>query len=155
MAFVDLQIIGLDALEQNLAALGRLSLQESRVPAACFQEGEEMMALSKRQYAPVRNRGGGALRGSGQVNFPQITGDQVEVTLGYGGVARAYAFRTHENPRTGKTGGRSPSGKKYRSWSEVGQWKFLETPVQVRKQNFYDALGVAMRADISERFGRG
>lgn len=60
------------------------------------------------------------------------------VAVGY---AAIYAARVHENPRAGKTGGVSPSGRKYlppllpsgrRStrivWSRVGQWKFLETP---------------------------
>ena len=48
----------------------------------------------------------------------------------------------HENPRSGKTGGVSPSGKKYYPrpgypvpYSQVGQWKYLETPARIAASN--------------------
>lgn len=48
------------------------------------------------------------------------------------GFSAAYALRTHENPRSGNTGGASPSGKPYPegSYAKVGQYKFLETPLK-------------------------
>jgi len=64
------------------------------------------------------------------------------------GYSAVYALRVHENPRAGKTGGVSPSGKRYtsgktesgnkstrRRWAQTGKWKFLEDPVKrdVRK----------------------
>jgi very-short-patch-repair endonuclease len=36
----------------------------------------------------------------------------------------------HENPRSGKTGGISPSGFPYEHWAQTGEWKYLETPVK-------------------------
>ena len=55
------------------------------------------------------------------------------------GFSAVYAAAVHENPRSGKTGGTSPSGKKYSAgrttsgapsnrkvYSTVGKWKFLE-----------------------------
>jgi len=43
-----------------------------------------------------------------------------------------YAPWVHENPRAGKTGGVSPSGRKYRegTYSVVGQWKFLQSAIE-------------------------
>lgn len=59
------------------------------------------------------------------------------------GFSAVYAAAVHENPRAGKTGGVSPSGKKYTAgltetgrkskravFSEVGKWKFLEDPLK-------------------------
>lgn len=46
----------------------------------------------------------------------------------YVGYHAVYAARTHENPRSGKTGGISPSGYKYKKWATTGNWKFLENP---------------------------
>lgn len=44
-------------------------------------------------------------------------------------VNAVYAARTHENPRTGNTGGFSPSGERYYRWSRVGGPKFAEGPL--------------------------
>jgi len=48
------------------------------------------------------------------------------------GYSAVYALKTHENPRTGATNGKSPSGRVYPvgSFSVVGEWKFLETPIK-------------------------
>jgi len=45
------------------------------------------------------------------------------------GFSSIYALKTHENVRSGATGGTSPSGKPYKegSYAVVGEWKFLET----------------------------
>jgi len=61
-----------------------------------------------------------------------------QAQIGYSAV---YALTVHENPRAGKTGGVSPSGKAYSAgrttggrkstrvvWAEKGNWKFLENP---------------------------
>lgn len=52
------------------------------------------------------------------------------------GFTAIYALKVHENPRSGNTGGSSPRGKLYRdgSYSTVGQWKFLETPLKQSKR---------------------
>ncbi len=51
------------------------------------------MATSRAAFVPVRD---GILRGSGFVDQPVINGDEVYVTLGYGGSASAYALVQHE-----------------------------------------------------------
>ena len=62
---------------------------------ALYREGQQVMALSKRDYVPVDM---GVLRGSGTVQPPKIRGGSgVEVVLGYGGAAKAYAVVQHEN----------------------------------------------------------
>ena len=68
--------------------------------AALFQEGESIMAVSKRRV-PVFH---GALRGSGHVQLPRRTARGIEVLLGYGGAAAEYAVFLHEG--TGPAVGR-------------------------------------------------
>lgn len=89
-----------------------------------YMAGEYIMAQSK-DLAPVDT---GNLRASGFVELPDVSGAVVNVKLGYGGFSAAYALMVHENPRAGKTGGLSPSGRKYKTWAKVGQWKYLEKP---------------------------
>lgn len=49
------------------------------------------------------------------------------------GFSAVYAWRVHENPRSGQTGGVSPSGKRYKrgtySTRPQGQYKFLELAI--------------------------
>lgn len=83
---------------------------------------------AKRTYVPVMD---GHLRSSIKTSEPEISGNRISVTVAAGGQAAPYALRVHENPRSGKTGGLSPSGKKYKKWAKVGQWKYLETPLML------------------------
>ena len=71
-----------------------------------------------------------------------------ETIVGYGGAASPYALAVHENPRSGKTGGVSPSGKKYKHWAAVGEWKYLETPFKARVLGFADRIGAFLRARL-------
>ena len=96
------------------------------VAAALKTEAEKIMADSKQNYVPVDSD---TLRTSGHVKNPKISAKGISIKLGYGGAASKYALIVHENPRAGKTGGVSPSGKKYKTWSKVGGWKYLEKPV--------------------------
>ena len=98
------------------------------VGAALYHEAERIMSDSKQNYVPVVT---GALRASGSVGSPQISATGATVVLGYGDASTPYAAKVHENPRSGKTGGVSPSGIKYApgTFSTVGQWKYLEEPV--------------------------
>lgn len=70
----------------------------------------------------------GNLKGSIQSVGPIVTGTTVTVRVVAGNSAYPYALAVHENPRAGKTGGLSPSGRPYRHWAQTGQWKYLETP---------------------------
>ena len=113
-------ITGLKELQRVLAAIpGR-----AQVGAAFMlqTEGERIMDKST-QIVPVDI---GALRDSGFVELPQLGPSKVSIEFGYGTV---YAPIVHENPRSGKTGGVSPQGQRYRSWAQHGEWKFLERPL--------------------------
>ena len=106
----------------------QLDAKRQQVITACasgiYMAGEYILAQSK-DRAPVDT---GNLRASGFVDLPEVSGAVVAVKLGYGGFSAAYALKVHENPRAGKTGGVSPSGKKYKTWAKVGEWKYLEKP---------------------------
>ncbi len=110
-----------------------------------FEEGEELMRISKEQFVPVDT---GNLRKSG---FVRKMKSGLGVEVGFGGTAARYALKVHENPRSGKTGGVSPSGRKYKTWAKVGQWKYLITPFKMRKRGF--TKRVARR--FAERMRRG
>ena len=108
--------------------------------AALHRFAEEVMADSKENYVPVRT---GVLRGSGFV-ADAMTPTAAEVTLGYGGAAAEYAIPVHENPRSGKTGGKAPDGSTYKSYARVGEWKYLETPLKARSPLMAQALRGAL-----------
>lgn len=80
------------APERAIAALG----------AALYHEANDIMTEAKGE-TPVDT---GVLRASGTVFRPQVFGTIVEVQLGFGGAARAYALIQHErtdfNHRVGK-----------------------------------------------------
>lgn len=109
-----------------------------------FEEAEKVMSDSKENYVPVVT---GTLRSTGYVSLPVALSDRVVISLGYGGPAARYALKVHENPRSGKTQGLSPSGKKYgpKDWSRVGEWKYLETPFNQARPRIRAALLGAIR----------
>src|SRR5690349_11810946 len=104
------------------------------VAAALTDEANDLINDAK-QLAPVDT---GTLRNSAHVEPPVPSGTTIEVVAGFGGAAAPYALAVHENPRAGKTGGVSPSGKKYKHWASVGEWKFLETPFKQRTAGFLE-----------------
>ena len=140
------------------------------IEAGMFVWGEETIGEAK-ELVPVDT---GNLRASGFVmtdslvafNGPEAkptsqalrlrenTSNEVRGVLGFGGPAAPYALVVHENPRSGKTGGVSPSGKKYKTWARVGQWKYLETAVK----NHASRLSVRVAESVArmlERLARG
>ena len=125
-------IKGLDRLRQNLTRLANGSLNALAGPMYRFAE-THIAGPARDTYCPVST---GALRSSILVQLPEILGTRIVVTIGAGGVAAPYALAVHENPRAGKTGGFSPSGKPYYyNWSRVGEWKYLERPALEAVQN--------------------
>lgn len=105
--------------------------------------GEETMGEIKgNPDVPVMD---GQLRGSGVVLPVQVSGDVTTLTLGFGGPAAPYAIKVHENPRSGKTGGVSPRGAKYRKWAKVGAYKFLEGPMARRGPKVPEAIAAEVR----------
>ena len=79
-----------------------------------YEEAEIIMTLAKTDYVPVDT---GALRASGFVDPPVISGTRAEVSFGFGGPAAPYAVVVHEDLTK-----RHP----------VGQAKYLEIPFKAR-----------------------
>lgn len=127
MATSGVKVIGLEKLFKQLKTIPAKA--DRAIGMAITKEANFIMSDSKSNYVPVDT---GALRNSGFVELPKRAGNKISVSLGYGGTAAKYAARVHENPRAGKTGGMSPSGSKYKTWSKVGQWKYLEIPFRKR-----------------------
>lgn len=124
------------------------------VAGALYRAAWEICTRSKDEFVPVVM---GTLRSSIHAELPNTTfigdvaatehqpqmigatpiGTTIFVEFGAGGPAASYALKVHENPRSGKTGGFSPSGVPYpwNRWSRVGQWKYLEVPfLEIRPQ---------------------
>ena len=70
--------------------------------------------------------------------------------FGFPGVEAA---KLHESPRTGRTQGIGPKGQHYApgTWSKVGQWKFLQTPVNAALPTFPARFTQHMRALLALR----
>ena len=102
------RIRGSKALQRELKKRAREA--PKALAGALFIEAERIMGKSKR-LVPVDT---GALRASGHVQLPKISGKKVRVVLGYGGAAAPYAVFVHERPARHN----APT-----------QWKYLETPL--------------------------
>ena len=130
------------ALRQRLQAL-----EAAVVPTlaqALYTRAQRIMAQA-REGTPVVS---GNLRASGLVYPPEIEGTTITVVFGYGGQAMPYAAEVHENPRAGKTGGVSPTGRRYRegSYALTGQWHFLSDAVRQVQANYAEDVSTMMRA---------
>lgn len=66
-----------------------------QIEVALRLEGERVMKDSKQNYVPVAE---GVLRSTGFVADPVRKGDDVSVSLTYGGAAAPYATALHEHP---------------------------------------------------------
>lgn len=132
---VDVRLKGMDTLLRRMRRKG--VKVERALGQFVTQEAESVMTLAKEKFVPVDL---GTLRSSGFVSPPMRVGHTVGVKLGFGGPAAPYALMVHENPRAGKTQGISPSGKPYKTWSSVGQWKYLEKPLKMKKRGRKDRL---------------
>lgn len=137
---------GAGEVARRLATLAERQRHEA-ARVTCLT-AEEIMAASK-ALVPVRF---GPLRASGHVVPPVIAGDVVTVEAGF---SAPYALATHENPRAGKTGGVSPSGRRYKAWARVGEWKFLERPFQRIAPKLGERLRAAIAALVARQGGGG
>lgn len=145
---ITLSLEGLAETVEMLRRVGESSKDE--FAAAIYQEAEAVMAKSK-TLVPVDT---GTLRASGHVQKPRKSGRQVSVELGYGGPAARYALDVHENPRAGQTHGKSPSGRPYKTWSKVGQWKYLEQPFVEASRGMLRRIADRVQRAIAARKGR-
>lgn len=106
---ISVRITGLDSFSRRRGVVGRAVRRA--VAAELYGEAEEIMATSKAEYVPVDQ---GVLRSTGHVQPPVDDGNQITVTLGYGGPAAPYALMQHESLHF-----------KHR----VGRAKYLEIPL--------------------------
>lgn len=123
---LEFEIKGVKELQKLLKDAGTDGPKLISGPLFRFAE-QHILFPARDVYVPVRF---GALQKSLAIGGPDIIGTTVEVQVGAGNNAVRYALSVHENPRAGKTGGISPSGKKYKAWARTGQWKYLETPAK-------------------------
>jgi len=114
---------GFRELELKLANLARQAPEEARQAVI---EGAEVILERSQELVP---RDTEELAESAFISPPRRDGQRSTVTVGYGA---PYALVTHENPRAGKTGGKSPSGRTYPHYAQTGQWKWLETAYKER-----------------------
>lgn len=122
-------IRGADRVITNLKTLGVEF--PGALGRALYKFAEKDIAgPAKTTYVPVKDDGG-TLRSSIRVEPPVVNSQNAYVMVAAGGAAAPYAKSVHENPRAGKTGGFSPSGRRYKYWSRVGEWKFIETPARL------------------------
>jgi hypothetical protein len=165
-----LEVQGIPALLANLEKLA--SGQQVAIGRGLFRWGEEVMAEAKGQLVPVDT---GVLRASGFVMTRSLrdvppgavpspeavaamqprTADDVAAVLGFGGPAAPYALAVHENPRSGKTGGISPQGKRYKHFARVGQWKYLETAVKNHAGRLAEVVATEVRVFVQQLGQRG
>ena len=99
--------------------------------AAAYQEATNIMAEAK-PLCPVDN---GFLKASGHVRMPEIDGARVTVTMGFGGVAEAYALVQHEN---------------LDFHHNVGQAKFLEQPFAAAKSGLAGRMAETMTGILTD-----
>jgi len=130
------------ALRQRLQAL-----EMALVPTlaqALYTRAQRIVAQA-REGTPVVS---GNLRASGLVYPPVIEGNTISVTFGFGGMSTPYAAAVHWNPRSGHTGGISPSGRRYPegTYSLVGGPYFLSNAVAEVQANYAEDVSTMMRA---------
>lgn len=106
------------------------------VTQVLVREAEAIITAAKQQYVPVAT---GALRASGFVAPPQISGNAVAVVMGFGGPAAPYALIVHEDLTK-----RHP----------VGQAKYLEIPFKARVAGMAAVLKARLNQHIRQAFQR-
>jgi hypothetical protein len=102
---------------EQVAAQLRKHLDAARkaAEAALYQGGSIIMTEAKKR-APLDV---GTLRNSGYVTLPQRAGDEVFVEVGFGGAAKAYAVKQHEE---------------LSYHHEIGEAKYLENAINVKEE---------------------
>lgn len=132
---VTFELEGLDEID---AGLSELDVRTRSIYRAVIEEAESIMAVSKEHFVPVDQ---GVLRSSGTVKVVENDGTVTAVELTYGGASAPYAVTVHENPRAGRTGGLTPSGRMRKHWASVGQWKYLEQPFLAAQSGMLGRIG--------------
>jgi len=140
-------VTGLDEVLRNLSSYAK------QLPEACgqalFEEANAIKNESQARFVPVDT---GELRTDHAFvdESAKIEGGNASITFGYTG---PYAASVHENPRAGKTGGVSPSGKRYSHWASTGQFKFLEIPLLEAERGMLARMAGRIRSALGGRLG--
>lgn len=141
MSDVKLSIQGLIAIQKRVDAkieeLKRAKKQALKV------EAELIMTRSKKEFVPVDL---GTLRASGMVGNPVEVGDNLTVTLSYGGAAAAYATAIHEHPSSATPP--SWEGKELTFTKPNTGHKYLERPLNEAQNGLLERI--AKRIDLSK-----
>lgn len=119
---------GADEYLQALQSAGDNVLQV--LIQALYAEANDIM-LQSQELVPVDT---GVLKTSGTVLPPTIMGNVVEVVLGYGGAASAYALRQHEDLSYNHAEGK--------------QAKYLEQPAREAMESLEQSLADRMEGII-------
>ncbi len=138
---------GVGDVQARLAEMGNPGALEA-VP---YQHGQAVMAEVIESHVP---RMDSDLANSGYVSEPTRDGGDIVVKIGF---RAAHARATHENPRAGRTGGVSPSGRRYKKWAKVGHWKYLSQPLAASVPAFRRAVVEVIESAFggrSKRVGR-
>lgn len=117
---------GLAEITRNLGLFGAGA--KRAMAKALYVEAERIMAES----APLVPVDFGVLKASGHVQPPEMSGERVSVTMGYGGPAEAYALVQHEDLTFRHT---------------VGQAKYLEQPFLKAIPGLPDRLAKTISAE--------
>jgi len=124
---ITLEILGLDRLKDRFQSAAPAIRQE--VSKELYRFGEEVMAVSKLRV-PVDT---GALMNTGKVAPPEIQGEEVAVTLGYGDESVGYALFVHENMNNVK-------------WTRPGSGpKYLENPLREMQDKLPERITEAVK----------
>lgn len=100
------------------------------------REAEAVITAAKQQYVPVET---GALRASGFVAPPHVSGHRVAVVMGFGGPSAPYALIVHEDLTK-----RHP----------VGSAKYLEIPFKARVAGMPAVVAARLNQHIRQAFQR-
>lgn len=122
---LDARTRGFDELKAKLDRMASDTNIEAALAPVLMKVGADILKDAVRRTP--RDRGG--LVNSAGVQ-PLRTQRRLGVTIGYGAV---YAGVVHENPRSGRTGGVSPSGQHYRHWAATGEPQFLANAMKAAK----------------------
>lgn len=109
MPTLEFNLTGFDAMAARLDTMGLSALRQAG--RGLKEEYEDVMTTAKTEDVPVKD---GILRGTGHVDEPEFSGDEVSVKGGFGGPAAPYAAKQHEDLTLHHT---------------VGSAKFLERPL--------------------------
>lgn len=131
-------LTGFDKLNRTLLRMSDPGAVLAGLRPQVQKVGADRLKRAK-QLAP---RMDGILVNSGYVHV-DIVGQSISLDVGF---SAPYARAVHENPRSGRTGGVSPRGKKYRKWARVGGYRYLQRAVDESDAVALDQIGEGIAA---------